>query len=157
VDVAEQRLQPEEVPGRLRRVRGRVGVPEFAEGGVHERREDRERREDDHHRDELLDQQVRPHVAPVALFAFDALDALGRDEREQPVLLGRALLGFGDVAGGGGRLALGGGERRGGGPDGDRRGRDRSGGRDTGRNGSGGRRCGGRCRGAVAVRGGGSG
>src|SRR6266540_3691092 len=100
VEVAQELLEAQEIPGGLRRVRREVGVRQLAERCVDERREDHQARRHDEERDELLDQQVRPDVDAVALLPFDPLDAFGGDQRKQPVLLRRAALGLGDVAGG---------------------------------------------------------
>ena len=101
VEVAQQLLQSQEVPRGLRRVRREVGVGQLAQRRVDERGEHGQRHRQDEHGDELFDQQVRPHVDAIALFAFDALDALGRHQGKQAVLLVGALLGGGGhVAGG---------------------------------------------------------
>src|SRR5919109_1433243 len=99
VEVAQQLLQAEEVPRRLGRVRREVRIGQLAKRSVHERREDDQGDRHQQQRDELLDQEVRPHVDAVPLLAFDALDALRRDERQQAVLLLGALLWLGHVAG----------------------------------------------------------
>ena len=99
VEVAQQLLQAEEVPRGLRRVRRQVRVRELAQRRVHERREEQhERREHDEQRDELLDEQVRPDVDAVALFALDALDALGGTSASSRCLSWAPFFGLGDVA-----------------------------------------------------------
>ena len=99
VEVAQQLLEAQEVPGGLRRVRRQVGVGELSQRRVEERREHDQRRQQDEHGHELFDQQVRPDVDAVALLALDPLDALGRDQGEQAVLVVGALLRRRDVAG----------------------------------------------------------
>ena len=92
MEVAEQLLQPQEVPRGLRGVRREVGVRDLTQGRVQERREHEEPGEEDEHRDELLEQEMRPHVDAVALLTLDPLDPFRRHEGEQPVLLRGALL-----------------------------------------------------------------
>jgi hypothetical protein len=100
MEVPEEFLQPQEVPGRLGRIGGEIGIRQRPERSVHERGKDDEESCDDEKREEFLRHQVREHVDAVTLLSLHPLNSLRRNEREESMFVGRSRLCRGDPPGG---------------------------------------------------------
>ena len=81
-EVVEELLEAEEVPRRLRRVRGLDGIRDSLERRVEEERDEREADHDDLEEDDLPDDQVRERHDVPFLAPADRGPRVGADERD---------------------------------------------------------------------------
>jgi hypothetical protein len=83
IHVQQQLLEVEEVPRRLRWIRRVIGIRHVLQRRVHQRADHEQPREEEHRRDELDHEQVRPGHRGVLDALVDAHHGVLLDERKQ--------------------------------------------------------------------------